>query len=726
MEDTELDIILSAVDNASDTFESVQSSAEDMGQSIENVANDSNTGLESMESSAEEVANGLGDLGANADEAGYSMEQLLDYCNNMYAGKIEELANETERAKQESDDAGNSFDNLSSILSGIAGAEIFTKLADALWDVADKAGTFEDSLMRARLEAEGAGISANDMTDAVSELSRTTGRAGGEIREAFITATARGITDLDSFKQMMIGAGAQATLLGTDIDSMANKMSGLAMRSSVMERTLANTGITVEELGEALGIQGATIDDINEKWETMDTNQRAAALGMAASMNEGKTANEEYKKSWAGLQAQLDIAKGRLERLAGEVLLPVLIPALEVAGRVLNWLGDTISAVMDGPLGGLVSAIGAVVAGFALVVPAIMAIQGAMALYTASLAPAITATWALLSPWLPFIAIGAAIVALIYEIGKAFGWWTDASSAIDAVWAGIQRLWSAFINHPDVQGFLSLMAQAWNWLVPAVTGVVNAVLRFFGVSSSSNFDFVRALINAIGIAWNQMTFPIRLVITVVKLFITTMVNVSNRVKAIINGIKNIFARLPGAIRGAISSLTSIITHPVQTAKGRISGIVGSIKSTISGITHVNIGSLTSKLTQPVTNAYTKIAKTVSSIIQKIKSIPSNIPGIGGALGFDYEGMLEEMNSRNSNSSYVTSDENLTLDHNINFTFDFNNLPDGTSEETLVAMLRSAITDRSVINSLVNSPDFQSLDGKVKERLVLKGNRARGV
>ena len=34
MEDTELDIILSAVDNASDTFESVQSSAEDMGQSI--------------------------------------------------------------------------------------------------------------------------------------------------------------------------------------------------------------------------------------------------------------------------------------------------------------------------------------------------------------------------------------------------------------------------------------------------------------------------------------------------------------------------------------------------------------------------------------------------------------------------------------------------------------------------------------------------------------------
>ena len=355
-----------------------------------------------------------------------------------------------------------------------------------------------------------------------------------------------------------------------------------------------------------------------------------------------------------------------------------------------------------------------------------MAVSGAITLLTATAIPAATALWAMVAPLLPFIAIGAAVVLIIYEIGKAFGWWTDVSSMLDSIWAGVMRLWSAFINHPDVQSFLSALASAWNWLVPAVTGVVNAVLRFFGVSSSSNFDFVRTLINAVGVAWQAMTFPIRLVITVVKLFITTMVNVSNRVKAIINGIKNLFARLPGAIRGAISSLTSIITHPVQTARNTISGIVGGIKSTIHGITGVNIGSLTSKLTQPVTNAYNNIAKTVSNIINKIKSIPSNIPGLGGAFGFDYEGMLEELNKSKSANVYTSSNESLTLDHNINFSFDFTNLPEGTSEETLVAMLRSAITDRSVINSLVNSPDFQSLDGKVKDRIMLKSNRARGV
>ena len=657
MEDTELDIILSAVDNASDTFESVQSAAEGMGESVQEGAESGSEGLDEMESSAEAAADPL--------------------------------------------------EQITTIIGGLAGAEIFSQLADTLWDFADKAGTFEDSLMRARLEAEGAGISVNDMTDTVSELGRVTGRAGGEIREAFITATARGITDLDSFKQMMIGAGAQATLLGTDIDSMANKMSGLAMRSSVMERTLANTGITVEELGEALGIQGATIDDINDKWATLDTNQRAAALGMAASMNEGKTANEEYKNSWAGLQAQVDIAKGRLERLAGEVLLPVLVPALEVAARVLNWLGDTISAVMNGPLGGLISVVGAVVAGFALVVPAVAAVQGAMKLYEMSLYPAITATWELLAPWLPFIAIGAAIVLIIYEIGKAFGWWTDASSAIDAIWAGIQRLWSAFINHPDVQAIIGAIRMAWVALQPAIFSVIRLVMSFFTNTDGSKFDAVRAFIDAVGMAWKATTAPIRLVITVVKLFMSTMKTVYNNIRTTANNIKKMFSNLPGAIRGAISSLVSILTSPFRTAYSSISGTVSSIKSAISGITNVNISSITSKLTQPFTNAYNKIV----GIVNSIKAKANSIPVIGGAFGFDYEGMLEAQANGETHSSM-----------DINLNVDLSNVPAHIDTNTLISVL----TDPTVLAALTNNNNFQTLDARAKNRLLMKQARAGGI
>ena len=618
----ELDIILRAVDEASDTFESVVESADSMGDAL----------TESTEAGSQ----GFDDVEESADAAADPIEQIT------------------------------------TLIGGFAGAEIFTELADALWDVADKAGTFEDSLMRARLEAEGAGIDVNEMTDAVSELSATTGRAGGEIRESFIKATARGITDLDSFKKMMEGAGAQATLLGTDIQTMADKYSGFASRSRIMEKALANTGITIEELGEALGIHGATIDEVNAKWETMTEDQRAAALGMAATMNEGKTANEEYKKSWAGLQAQIDIAKGRLERLAGEVLLPVLIPALEVAGRVLNWLGDVVNAVIKGPFGGLISVVGAAAAAFALAVPAYMALEGAITLLTATAIPAATALWAMVAPLLPFVAVGAALALVVYEIGKAFGWWSDVSSMIDAIWAGVQRLWSAFINHPDVQGFIKGISDAWKAMQPLLFGVINLVLSFFKVSGRKDFDIVRTLINAISTAWRAMTAPIRLVISVIQ----------------------------------------AVWKAFQTMYTKAKTAIDNTKNAVKSIVNIDISAVTARLVKPFTDAYNRIAKEVDKIKAKAQSAGNAGLGIlGGAFGFDYEGMLEAQANGGTSSSM-----------DINLNVDLANVPAGVSTETLIAVL----TDPAVLQALTGNANFQSLDARAKNRLALKNSRARGV
>ena len=619
----ELDIILNAVDNATDTFESVSEAAEQMGSSMQESAEAGTEGFEEVEESAE--------------------------------------------------GAKDPIEGISDVLNALVGVEVFSQLADALWDVADKAGTFEDSLMRARLEAEGAGIDVNEMTDAVSELSRTTGRAGSEIRESFIKATARGITDMDSFKSMMEGAGAQATLFGTDIQSMADKFSNMAMRSTLMERSLASTGITMEELADAMGMAGATADEVKSKWQELDTNQRAAILGQAASMNEGKTANEEYKKSWAGLQAQLDIARGRIERLAGEVLLPVLIPALEVAARVLQWLGDVVEGLINGPLGGLISIIGAVAAGFALAVPAFIAVKGAMTLLTATAIPAATALWAMVAPLIPFIALGAALAYVIYEIGKAFGWWTDVSSMLDAVWAGVQRLWSAFINHPDVQGFIKGISDAWKAMQPFLNTVIDLVLKFFKVDNKSSFDLVRTLINAIGTAWKATTAPIRLVI----------------------------------------SLIQKVWKAFQTMYTKGKEAIDNTKKVVKSITSIDISSVTRKIVKPFQDAYTAVAREVDKIKAKAKSIPSNVGRgglgvLGGAFGFDYEGMMEAQAGGKS-----------SMDINLNV--DLSNVPAGVDTQTLIAVL----TDPTVLQALTGSNDFQSLDAKAKQRLSLKQARARG-
>ena len=96
----ELEVILRAVDEASDTFESVASAAEDMGESIQEGA-----------------------------EGG--------------AGGFEEV-------EQAADGAVDPMEQISSMLGGFVGVEVFSELADTLWDFADKAGSFEDSMMRAR------------------------------------------------------------------------------------------------------------------------------------------------------------------------------------------------------------------------------------------------------------------------------------------------------------------------------------------------------------------------------------------------------------------------------------------------------------------------------------------------------------------------------------------------------------------------------------------------
>jgi phage-related protein len=446
---------------------------------------------------------------------------------------------------------------------------------------------------------------------------------------------------------------------------------------------------------------------------------------MAASMNEGKTANEEYKKSWAGLQEQLDIAKGRLERLAGEVLLPVLIPALQVAGRVLNWLGDTVSAVMSGPFGGLISVVGAAAAAFALAVPAYMAVSAAYDFITGSAVAAAAAE--LLALW-PVLLIAAALAALtyvVYEVGKAFGWWTDVSSMLDAIWAGIQRLWSAFINHPDVVSFINMVKGAWVALQPTIQSVVKWVMSFFTNTDGSKFDAVRAFIDAVGMAWKAMTLPIRLVITVVKLFMSTMRTVYNNVRTIINKIRNLWQRLPGLIRSAISNLKSIITQPFKDAYNSIKGTVESIKTKVRSIGNISLSSITDAITKPFKDAYDSVVKWVDKIKAKAKEATSNPLGFLG-FGFDYEGMMEELEQARKTQSYNVEEGEISIKQEIDFNFDFTGLPEGINEDQLVYLLKEAINDKGVINQLVNNPDFQSLDQKVKNRLALKSNRARGV
>ena len=842
MADT-MEIIISAIDSASSVFQDIISSAQGMAEGItgavsqagadfESIANNVSGFQDAVDNVDQSELESLAEtLGMDTDE----VERLLEagsQIGSLSAG-FNEAAIAADELEQETEQASESVEQLGSA-GDVMVAQTFMDMAstmkDGMLEMADSAGTFQDSIMRASLEAEGAGIPIEQMTSTISGLSDATGRSAGQIRESFIKALARGVTDMGSFETMMKGAGAQATLLGTDIQTMGDKFSSMAQKDTLMARTLAETGITMQELGTAMGMTGATADEVKAKWKELDTNQRAAILGQAASMNEGESANESYKTSWAGLQDQMNRASDRLARIAGSVLLPVLIPAMKIAGDVVNGLGDAVDFLIKSPLGGLVSILGAAGGAFVIAVSGAVALRqflgflkletmldsaatilntgtkilngeasGGAAIanallgesFMASAAAAwsaaagfLAATW----PLLVIVGVIALVVYAVYELGKSFGWWTDVSSMIDAIKAGIMRLWEAFINHPDVQAVIQALSDVWNALSGAIASVSQAVMDFFGINTGGEFDIVRALIDGIGLAWQTITAPIRWVISlvgavinifsqllngqisfqqavvmiwttlstawgsilngirslIVRMFSRFVTTAIARTNALVLGAVRALQRLPGraynALIGVVTKITQAGKRWVNAAKNKAGDVVTAVYNKISGIPSKissALGGVIDAITKPFKDAYEGVKKWVGKIKSKASEVTGLNLGAGGdypdeitgavAAGGDYNTALDVLNGKLfeiNTGEYVVEEQDLNINVNEVIMLDLANVPNNLDKDELMNWLQTAIGDKGLIRTLVENSDFQDMDMKVKQTL-FKKNARRG-
>jgi hypothetical protein len=826
-----MEIIISAVDSASEVFQSIIESATNMASGItdavgsagsdfdtiaENAANFSDSVSNIDTSTLEELAS---ELGMDTEEVERLISSAADL-GTMSAG-FNEVAAAADELEQEIQDDIDKMDELGSagdVMAAQTLMDFANGVSDSMSAMADKAGTVQDSWTRLGLAAEGAGINMDTMKSSVSSLADETGRAGGSIRESFITMTSAGITDMNTMQEVFRGASAQAFVLGTDVNSLADKFSGMAMKSTISEKTLKGTGVTMQELGEAMGMQGASIDEIKQKWSELDTNQRAAALGMAASMNEGQTANDAYKNSWQGLQDQVEIAKGKLMTMAGQVLLPVLVPAMKLASDILSGLGTVIEGVMKGPFGGLVSIVGASAGIFMIAFAGVLALKNILGFLKleASLAKiemmalafaeefqatgsitsaaanmigasgftglataawgAATAVWAAIAPFLPFIAAAALVAIAIYEVGKAFGWWTDVSSMLDAIKAGLTEMWEAFINHPDVQAAIQAISDAFSWLTTVVGEVGQAILDFFGINESGSFDILHTLINGIGEAWNAVRPAIMFVIDVwmqlintvnqfrlgqidlptfimniltilanaYRTIFTTIIGLVVRfasqmvqrgisaatrfVNGIITWLKSLPGRAYSALIAVVSRIVSAGQQWVNAAKNKASSIVSNVYNTLTGLPGKIASALSgvvSAFTKPFTDAYNKIKEKVD----QIKEMASNIPIIGGAFGGDDyvpAGAMAGVDlSRNSNITTTTGvDHNLTGE--LTLIHDLRNLPPGVTADEVASLINETVTSEEFAKNLARNTSFQEYDLSVKQKLIAKNNRARGI
>ena len=622
----------SQIQDLKTAIEELQTSSENANNSLSNI------GADIDPTTIDEVSTSTDDLSTNAENASNSTTDLGDTVNSLDGSSIGNLSDEMSNYRDNTDDANDSTTNL---MDGLASAGLAAGLSGTFMGIANSAGAYGDSMMRATNAAQGAGISADQLKSSMNMLSEATGRSGSQLRESFILATARGITNLDSFNQMMIGAGAQATQFGVDIDTMANKFSNMAMRSNLSAKQLAGTGITMKELASAMGV---SVDEVSDKWKTLDINTRASILGMAASMNEGKGANEDFKNSWAGLNAQLDIAKGKLMRVIGDAILPTLIPAIEVATHVLDGLASGFQA-LPAPIRGVIGGIATFAIGFTSVG---LALNSVSKLVQFAVGPfkllAQSERIAAAAQWLLNIAMSANPIMLV----------------VIAIVALIAILTYLYFNNEQVresinnlgQSLLGLGQWIYTGLVGALETVKNALIGFvqyiigFGVNLLVNIGLtITNIINRIiGFLVWWYTLPSKIAITFINIIARALGFGSNFVQRItsagsraVNNFLSYIRQLPGKLAGELNNMLSLVGRWAATLPQKFwEAGVNAVKNFLNALGIHSPGTMQRMLLWEVSEMGNQVPAKASKLLTNINRLGKDIVDEFGNPRLDYD------------------------------------------------------------------------------------------
>ena len=327
-------------------------------------------------------------------------------------------------------------------------------------------------------------------------------------------------SELDSLqndfrKVDMSAVGATAEEMAVKYKLPIDVLGDLTKATAVTSSAFVKDGNTQENAILAVS------DALDGQWKRMQeigvTQDMLKSNGWNGDLNDKKGLVDALNKSLEDLGhtqtakdiTSLDDAWSALTVSGGQLLASVLIPLTPAFVALTDAIIGTIDFFKDNGwaqgailIGGLALGVGLLAGAIVgLEAPIMTVVAGAMPAFITSLYSAATALWTAEAPILPIIAILAALALAVYEVGIYFGWWKDVGSMLDAIGAGVRRLWSAFINNPQVQAAIKAVQNAlnelWQFIQPVFAWIGDAWANIFGDSGSSP-DVVRAIIDAFG------------------------------------------------------------------------------------------------------------------------------------------------------------------------------------------------------------------------------------
>lgn len=305
------------------------------------------------------------------------------------------------------------------------------------------AGNINDSWNRLGLTF---GEVTGQMKTDISEAGEATGRSGGLIRQYFNDMGIAGVTNTELLQQSFEALSGRAYQTGNSIESMEQKMKMMVMSGNAGARQLTQLGISTADLGRVMGVSA---DEASKMFKTLSQEERLRVLTQA--MGDGKNANEQYKNSWQGLKDQVDKATSALMGAVGNMILPFLVPAMQVATQTIEALSAGFKA-LPAPIQGVIGGVGALVMGFLAlttvistikaVANAIKFVQTAISLLTTvtRIATAVQEALNLTMLANPYVLVAVAILALVAALVYCYNTNEEFRNSVNQLFNDLQRL----------------------------------------------------------------------------------------------------------------------------------------------------------------------------------------------------------------------------------------------------------------------------------------------
>ena len=274
--------------------------------------------------------------------------------------------------------------------------------------------------------------------------------------------------------------------------------------------------------------------------------------------------------------------------------------------------------------------------------------------------------------------VGIAIAAIallaiaIYEVGKYLGWWSDLSTMFDAISAGAQRMWDAFMNNEGVIMIIEQIKDAFNNLWSFIEQIGAAFGEALFAETPQNFDIVSAAINALGQVGNAVLPVISgaihyfkeacaalapVVMWVIQLMIQRFQQIYQTAVIIWPYIAAAVSGAIGVIRGIIAGAMGIWSG-LQSAWRTLQSVGASVFGAINGIVS-GAGGVWNSFKSTVMGA-------IQPIIDRINDLKNAASGVGDLLHSVGLGGIETptVNTSYGSGGYSTVTQGNTIIFNM--------------------------------------------------------------